>query len=163
MNDINLTKVETQLPFPGSFRFLWTMLFTTWFMEMPLLYWGLFPLPTDYPALLRRRVHYLWTFCSNTRQMKVNLENKIFSIKVDSYGWGINLSWFVCFPSQVMWRSQGLPDFAYLYLRKIVCLHMNINKKQFSRVMPVVCNDEVNRPSILLDLFAYHLRLGFSI
>ena len=40
---------------------------------------------------------------------------------------------------------------------------MNINKKQFSRVMPVVCNDEVNRPSILLDLFAYHFRLGFSI
>ena len=43
---------------------------------------------------------------------------------------------------------------------------MNINKKQFSRVIPVVCNDEVNRPSILLDLFAskkYHLGLGFSI
>ena len=62
--------------------------------------------------------------------------------------------------------SRSLSDFAYLYFRKIVCVHVNINKKQFSRVIPVVCNDEVNRPSILLDLFAsrkYHLRLGFSI
>ena len=50
--------------------------------------------------------------------------------------------------------SRSLPDFAYLYFKKIVCVDMDINKKRLSRVIPVVCNDEISRPSILLDLFA---------
>ena len=89
-------------------------------------------------AVLPRWMRYPRTFCSNTWQMKVNLENKIFSIKKDPYGWGINFSWFVCFPSQFMWRFQGLSRFClFVLLRGWHSYEQSFSK---SRATGLLCN-----------------------